>query len=90
MAWFELITDTSDLFLYGGGIWAFFNDDGGCSSTNCQENAIDVNGASSLYLYGTNVHSITNMILDNGNTVATETANAGGWGGCIGAFLYNT
>ena len=90
MAWFELLTNSEDLFLYGGGVWAFFNNGGGCSGSNCQENAIDIEGSSAVYLYGTNVHSITNMVRDGGKTVATESANAGGWGGCIGAFLYST
>lgn len=90
MAWFELVTDSSDLFLYGGGVWAFYNNGGGCSGSNCQENAIDIEGSSAVYMYGTNVHSITNMVIDGGKTIASESANTGGWGGCIGAFLYST
>lgn len=92
MAFFERIQSSSDLFLYGGCVWAFFNDNGDCNASNgdCQTNAISTQNSSALYLYNTNVKSITNMVLDNFTPIATEADNVGGWGGVIAAYLYST
>ncbi|KAE8148799.1 pectate lyase superfamily protein-domain-containing protein [Aspergillus avenaceus] len=89
MALFERIRGSSDLFLYGGCNWAFFNNNGGCNG-KCQKNTIQIIDSVSLYLYGTNTKSTTNMILEGTTPVAREDDNAGGWGGVIAGFLYNT
>lgn len=89
MAFFERIRGSSNLFLYGGCVWTFFNNYGGCSG-DCQENAIRVLSSSGLYLYGTNVKSVTNMFISTDTVIATESANAGGWGGVVAAYLYNS
>ncbi|KAL4897565.1 pectate lyase superfamily protein-domain-containing protein [Aspergillus ambiguus] len=89
MALFEQIVQSSDLFLYGGCNWAFFNNNGGCNGA-CQENAIKVLNSTALYLYGTNTKSITNMILEGNSVIATEAENSGGWGGVIAGFLYDS
>ncbi|KAJ9226453.1 CAZyme family GH55 [Paecilomyces variotii] len=92
MAFFELIQGSSELFLYGGCVWAFFNDNGNCNASNgdCQTNAISTQSSSALYLYSTNVKSITNIVLDNYTPIATEAENTGGWGGVVAAYLYST
>ncbi|KAG2413903.1 hypothetical protein HFD88_003093 [Aspergillus terreus] len=89
MALFERINQSSDLFLYGGCNWAFFNNNGGCNGA-CQKNAIQVLNSTALYLYGTNTKSAANMILEGNYQVATEAENSGGWGGVIAGFLYNS
>ncbi|GMG41053.1 unnamed protein product [Aspergillus oryzae var. brunneus] len=89
MALFERINGASNLFLYGGWNWAFFNNNGGCNG-KCQKNAVQIIESSALYLYGTNTKSTANMILEGSTTIATEDDNAGGWGGVIAAFLYKT
>ena len=89
MAFFERIRGSSNLFLYGGCVWAFFNNGGGCSS-DCQQNAIRVlKSQGNIYLYGTNVKSVTNLIVSTNTDIATESANAGGWGGVIAAYAYD-
>jgi glucan 1,3-beta-glucosidase len=85
MAFFEIIYNSANLFLYGGCIWTFFNANGACDG-DCQQNAILLDSSSSLYLYGTNVKAVTNMINQVGSSPATESANAGGWGGVIAAY----
>ncbi|KAI9374056.1 pectate lyase superfamily protein-domain-containing protein [Aspergillus egyptiacus] len=92
MGLFERIRASSDLFLYGGCNWVFFNNDGDCntSSGKCQKNAIQVLESSAIYLYGTNTKSTINMVLEGNRAIATEDENAGGWGGVIAAYLYNT
>ncbi|GME36743.1 Pectin lyase fold/virulence factor [Neofusicoccum parvum] len=94
MAWFERINSgSSGLFLYGGCVWVFFNGgvNNACAGDDCQKNAIEINGATSAYLYGTNVKAVERMIIsDGGAAVATRADNGGGWGGVIAAYLFNT
>lgn len=88
MAWFELINNSNNMFLYGGCVWTFFN--GGTNNPcngDCQQNAILLEGTmSSTYLYGTNVKAITNIIDSTSADPATEAQNSGGWGGCIASY----
>ena len=94
MAWFEVISGSHDLFLYGGCVWAFFNDGTShpCGENNpgCQNNAVDISNSSSTYLYGTNVHDIATIFRSDGRAVATSAANGGGWGGVVAAYLFHT
>lgn len=85
MALFELIDQSSDLFLYGGCNWAFFNNNGDCNG-KCQKNAIQVLDSSSLYLYGTNTKSVDNIVLEGHTAVVREQGNEGGWGGVIAGY----
>lgn len=89
MAWFERIYGSSNLFLYGGCVWAFFNNGGGCNG-DCQRNAIEVLQSSAIYLFGTNTKAITNIVSSDGVSIATESKDGGGWGGVVGAYLFNT
>ncbi|OJJ44259.1 hypothetical protein ASPZODRAFT_18453 [Penicilliopsis zonata CBS 506.65] len=89
MALFERIRGSSNLFLYGGCVWTFFNNNGGCNG-DCEQNAIRVQSSRGLYLFGTNTKSVTNIFLDDDLVVATETQNAGGWGAVVAAYLYDT
>ncbi|KAL4800589.1 pectate lyase superfamily protein-domain-containing protein [Aspergillus venezuelensis] len=91
MGLFERIHGSSNLFLYGGCNWVFFNNGGNCNSTDgkCQKNAIQIKDSSAVYLYGANTKSTINMVLDGNNAIATEAENAGGWGGVIAAYLYS-
>lgn len=91
MAWFERISGSSNLFLYGGCLWTFFNDDQTCGSSGiCQSRAVEILQSTSTYLYGTNVHGLANIMTSNGNDVASTAANSGGWGGVIAAYLFHT
>lgn len=89
MALFERISGSSDLFLYGGCNWVFFNDNGDCNG-DCQKNNIQILDSTRLYLYGTNSKSVTNMVLEGSQAIAKQSDNAGGWGGVIAAYLYNS
>lgn len=88
MAYFERINQSSDLFLYGGCLWTFFNNNNFCSG-DCQQNAIQVLRSSGLYLYGTNTRAVTNIIIEGDQVIASTAANTGGWGGVVAAYLYN-
>ncbi|RAL17631.1 putative exo-beta-1,3-glucanase [Aspergillus homomorphus CBS 101889] len=89
MAFFERIRGSSDLFLYGGCVWAFFNHGGSCTG-DCQANAVRIlSSEGSVYLYGTNVKAISNVVVENTVVAASESANSGGWGGVVAAYLHN-
>ncbi|KAH3147357.1 hypothetical protein KXW18_005344 [Aspergillus fumigatus] len=89
MAFFERIRGSSNLFLYGGCVWTFFNHNGGCNG-DCQANAVRIlSSAGSVYLYGTNVKAISNIVLENTAAAAKESDNSGGWGGVVAAYLHN-
>ncbi|KAL0259013.1 hypothetical protein SLS55_006518 [Diplodia seriata] len=96
MAWLERMNEgTSDLFLYGGALWTFFN--GGVNKActengdNCQQSAIEINEAKRTYLYGTNVKAVERIVVsDGGAGVATSADSSGGWGGVVAAYLFNT
>ncbi|OJD33323.1 exo-beta-protein [Diplodia corticola] len=96
VAWLERMNQgTSDLFLYGGALWAFFNGGVGKACTehgdNCQQSAIEISEAKRTYLYGTNVKAIERIIVsDGGAGVATSADSSGGWGGVVAAYLFNT
>ena len=89
MAFFERISNSSNLFLYNGMVWVFYNNNGDCNG-DCQQNAINILKSSALYIYGQQVKSVTNMFLESGNPIAAESVNAGGWGGNIAAYLYDS
>jgi glucan 1,3-beta-glucosidase len=89
MAWFERVSGSSNLFLYNGMVWTFFNNNGGCSG-DCQQNAVDISSSSALYIYGQNVKAVTNIFLEGSSVVATESANGGGWGGVVAAYLHDS
>ena len=89
MAWFERISGSSDLFLYNGMVWTFYNNNGNCNG-DCQQNAIRIlDPAGGIYLYGTNVKSTTNIVKEKDTVIATQGDNGGGWGGVIAAYLYD-
>lgn len=89
MGYFEIINKSSNLFLYGGCNWVFFNNNGDCAGDKCQKNAIQIQDSKAIYLFGTNTKSTQNMVLEGSKVIATEDTNAGGWGGVIAAYLYD-
>jgi glucan 1,3-beta-glucosidase len=89
MALFERIGGYSNLFLYGGCVWTFFNHNGGCNG-HCQANAVrTLSSAGPVYLYGTNVRTISNIVLEDTVAAVKESDNNGGWGGVVATYLHN-
>ncbi|KAK7733378.1 hypothetical protein SLS57_000393 [Botryosphaeria dothidea] len=91
-ALFEKISGSASLFLYGGCLWTFFTgNQGEKCNYDCQQEAIDIDDVSTrIYLYGTNVHRVTNMVRSGGWSIAGSSMNKGGWGGVVAAYLYNS
>jgi glucan 1,3-beta-glucosidase len=90
MAWFQIISGSSNLYIYGSGFWTFFNDDSSSCGSSCQTNAVDIASTTSLHYYGLNTRSNTNLVYYNGAVLVTQNNNPGGWGAVVAAFLWDT
>jgi glucan 1,3-beta-glucosidase len=92
MSWFEVVSDSTDVFLYGGCVWVFFNGGvgHGCQGGLCQLNAVDISNSTNTYLYGTNVKDIQTIVISDNANVGLTSDNLGGWTGVIAAYLFNT
>ncbi|KAH8803084.1 putative exo-beta-1,3-glucanase [Xylogone sp. PMI_703] len=86
MSWYQIISGSSALHIYGSGFWTFFNENNPCNSA-CQTNAITVSGTSGLNWWGINTRFVSNLIINNGAVLVTQNNNPGGWGAVVGAFL---
>ncbi|OJD10071.1 hypothetical protein AJ78_08768 [Emergomyces pasteurianus Ep9510] len=77
-AWGLRILESSDVYLYGGGLYSFFENYGQeCLATeSCQENMIEVD-CSAVHLYGVSTKASTNMITrrEGGQAVVKQIEN---------------
>ncbi|CAK7236915.1 hypothetical protein SBRCBS47491_009798 [Sporothrix bragantina] len=75
-AWGLRIVNSTDVFIYGAGLYSFFdNYDQTCLDTeSCQENIVSVE-SSKAYIYGLNTKASTNMALVDGVSVALDANN---------------
>jgi glucan 1,3-beta-glucosidase len=77
-AWGLRIIDSTDVFLYGGGLYSFFdNYDQTCLKTqSCQDNMVSVEGSGSkVHLFGLSTKASTNMLTFNGRSLALDKDN---------------
>ncbi|KAE8151947.1 pectate lyase superfamily protein-domain-containing protein [Aspergillus avenaceus] len=65
-AWGLRVLNTSDLYVYGAGLYSFFeNYEQSCLATeSCQENMVEVD-CSDVHIYGLSTKASTNMITSN-------------------------
>jgi len=89
MAWYEIISGSSNIFLYSGGFWTFFNNNSlnPCSGKTCQTNAMEIMGSTKVWIYGLNTRSNVNMIGNSGSLTVMQKDNPGGWGGSVAAVV---
>ncbi|WEW54745.1 pectate lyase superfamily protein [Emydomyces testavorans] len=75
-AWGLRVVQSSDVFLYGGGLYSFFeNYRQECLQTeSCQLNMVDID-CSQVYLYGLSTKASTNMITSGGQGVVLQKDN---------------
>ncbi|KAL1953495.1 hypothetical protein VTO42DRAFT_2748 [Malbranchea cinnamomea] len=75
-AWGLRILQSTDIFLYGGGLYSFFeNYDQTCLETeSCQENMVQVE-CSETYLYGLSTKASTNMVTSGGQGLIPQDEN---------------
>ena len=76
--WGLRIVDSEDIFMYGGGLYSFFdNYSQDCLLTeSCQTNMVDIECSTGVYLFGLNTKASTNMVSVNGQSAALQSDNA--------------
>ncbi|TAQ87041.1 hypothetical protein B7494_g4617 [Chlorociboria aeruginascens] len=87
-AWGLRVVDSENVFVYGAGLYSFFdNYDQTCLDTeSCQDNMVDLENSSSVYLYGLNTKAATNMVTVNGASAALQSQNANNFCATISLF----
>jgi glucan 1,3-beta-glucosidase len=86
MALYQRISGSSNLSMYGGGFWTFFNNNQFCNS-DCQSNALLIQNTKSLFYFGINTRFVSTLVRNNGASLVTSGNNPGGWGAGVAAFL---
>jgi hypothetical protein len=85
--WGMRVVDSSDIFLYGGGLYSFFdNYTQQCvEDNNCQDNMIDIVNSDVNFL-GVSTKASVNMITLNGETAALDSDNRNNFCAAVAAF----
>lgn len=85
--WGLRVTDSSDIFMYGGGLYSFFENYGQVcvDLQNCQENMISIED-STVHLFGITTKASVNMITHNGRSVALDQDNRSTFGATVAKF----
>lgn len=76
-AWGLRVLDTSDFYLYGGGLYSFFENYGQkcVDSETCQKNIVEVD-CSDVHMYGLSTKASVNMVTSsNGESLVPEDDN---------------
>ncbi|KAI9814260.1 MAG: hypothetical protein M1827_003426 [Pycnora praestabilis] len=76
-SWGLRIVDSSDILMYGGGLYSFFdNYEQTCLDTeSCQQNMVSVESSSSVYLFGLSTKASTNMVTVNDAAAVPQEPN---------------
>lgn len=76
-AWGLRIVDSEDVFVYGAGLYSFFdNYSQTCLSTeSCQDNIVSLENSSGIHLYSLSTKAATNMVTVNGASAALDSDN---------------
>jgi glucan 1,3-beta-glucosidase len=87
-AWGLRILDSTDVFVFGAGLYSFFdNYDQTCLNTeSCQDNILSLESSSSIYLYGVSTKASTNMVSVDGQSAALDTDNRNNFCATISQF----
>ncbi|KAI9735306.1 MAG: hypothetical protein M1818_006500 [Claussenomyces sp. TS43310] len=89
-AWGLRVVDSSDVLIYGAGLYSFFDNYGqDCLATeNCQTNMVDLQ-SSSVTLYGLSTKAAVNMVTVDGASAALDTDNRSTFCATIAMFQTN-
>jgi len=76
-AWGLRVVDSSDVFVYGAGLYSFFDNYAQtCLDTeNCSTNMVSLENSKSVYMYGLSTKAATNMVTVNGQSAALDSDN---------------
>ena len=86
--WGLRIIESSDIYMYAGGLYSFFdNYQQQCLKTeSCQDNMVDMQCSSNVYLYGLTTKASVNMVTVNGQGEALGSDNINGFGSTLAVF----
>ncbi|SZF01576.1 unnamed protein product [Blumeria hordei] len=87
-AWGLRVTDSSDVFVYGAGLYSFFeNYDQTCvTAGNCQPNMVSLENSSKIYFYGLSTKASSAMVTINGAQTAMDKDNRNNFCATIARF----
>ena len=85
--WGFRATDSSSLFVYGGGLYSFFDNYAQqcVDANNCQDNMISIEN-SKIEMFAISTKASINMVTLNGNSVAKDSDNRNNFCAAIAAF----
>jgi len=87
-AWGLRIVDSDDVFIYGAGLYSFFDNYGQtCLTTeSCQDNMVSIENSGGISLYGLSTKAATNMVTLNGQSAALDKDNRNNFCATIALF----
>ncbi|KAL3428439.1 Glucan 1,3-beta-glucosidase 2 [Phlyctema vagabunda] len=90
-AWGLRIVGSEDIFVYGAGLYSFFdNYDQTCLDTaSCQENMVSIEDSGSIHLFGLSTKASTNMVTLDGVSAALDKDNRNNFCATIAFFEQN-
>ncbi|KAH8658833.1 pectate lyase superfamily protein-domain-containing protein [Tricladium varicosporioides] len=76
-AWGLRIVDSDDVFIYGAGLYSFFDNYGQeCLDTeSCQDNMLSIENSSGINIYGLSTKAAVNMVTLDGQSAALDKDN---------------
>ena len=88
MTWGLRIFNSSDVYMYSGGLYSFYeNYQQECLNTSsCQDNMVDIECSSNLWLYGLTTMATVNMVTVNGQSEALGSDNVNWMGSTLALF----
>jgi hypothetical protein len=81
------VTDSKDVYLYGGGLYSFFNNyDQVCvGQNNCQQHMVSIE-SSDVHLFGLSTKAAVNMVTQDGRGVALDRDNRNNFCATLASF----
>jgi len=86
--WGLRVVNSSDVYMYGAGLYSFFDNYlQECLLTeSCQDNMVDLESSSSVYLYGLTTKAATNMVIVDGQVESLQQDHTNGFGQTLALF----
>ena len=86
--WGLRIFESSDVYVYGAGLYSFFDNYlQECLTTeSCQDNMVSLECSTGVYLYGLSTKAATNMVVVDGTSQALQSDNTNGFCQTIALF----
>jgi hypothetical protein len=87
-AWGVRVLDSKDVFVYGAGLYSFFeNYEQSCVPlNNCQDNMVDLQRSNNVQLYGLSTKAAVNQVTVNGASAALDSDNRNNFCALIAVF----